>query len=560
MIVPDLLKDALTESPEGFLVGTGADSHYWGELSQTEFSRLLEQVENGNDFDTSIFHYFAHHPRKDLFPYITDCWGRGSWHALLAQNNGVAVDLGAGLGAITEFLSGHYRQVFSIEGCRDRCRFLALRKKRKLLKNVTIINDDVYNLPFPDGTVDLVACNGVMEWVGLGRSGRVEEVQLQVLQEMRRILKPDGVLYIGIENRWALAYLLGMPDHSGLRFTSLVPRWMASLMMKFQTPHSWFSVDAMKSSYRTYTYSRQGYNSLLRNAGFNRSDCFSVEPSYDLPTYSYPVGQDSHRLEMFYRLFGSRHIPRFIHQHLCSSFFIFASKNNNADAVKGKAVFFGYLEQCTVEGNSILRVDQTGHMTEEPVHPGINLLQLPRVTRKSITAADIIAAFEQSVPDCRCRNSANELSDVLMLMDRLLSPLLSARTMHKVQDALTLQYFDSYYHGDFWIGNLLCDKTNRQILLIDSEKQKFGTPELDMVDFIVDYVINHRTAAGFTIDLGILRDYCDFTHRGEELVLLSIIRQVLRYSPSHRSNVFAYRYLSILQEWERSGAMPAGVL
>lgn len=148
----------------------------------------------------------------------------------------------------------------------------------------------------------------------------------------------------------------------------------------------------------------------------------------------------------------------------------------------------------------------------------------------------------------------------MILLDRLLSPLLSVITINKVKAALKLRHFDRYYHGDFWIGNLLHVKTAGQIVLIDPEKQLFGSPELDMTDFIVDYAINRRSAAGFTVDLGVLRDYCDFTHHGEELVLLSITRQILRYSPSHRSNVFAYRYLSLLKEWERTGAMPAGVL
>ena len=557
----DLKNAALTESSAGYLVSSGASPEYWGELPQAEFSGLLDRIESENDFDVTIFQYFAGHSRKDLFPYITDCWGRGSWHALLASAEcGVAVDLGAGLGAITEYLSGQYHQVFSIEGCKERCRFLALRKARKRLENVTIINGDVYQLPFADGSVDLVACNGVLEWVGLGSAGRVDDVQIQVLQEIRRVLKPDGVLYVGIENRWALAYFLGLPDHSGLRFTSLVPRWMASLLMRLQTPRTWFSVDAMKSCYRTYTYGRRGYDALLRKAGFVHNSCFSVEPSYDLPAYSYPAEGCGALIKMFYRLFGSRLIPRFLHQRFCSCFFLFASKLEKNDKFKSEPVFFGFREQCTLEGNSVIRLDQPGNRTEEPVLPGRNLLQLSRIARKRVTAEELIKAFEKFPLNQRSSNSVSDLPELLDLLDRLVFPLLSVVTINKVKKSLTFRYFDRHYHGDFWIGNLLQDESDGQIVLIDPEKQMFGSPELDMVDFIVDYAINSRSTAGFTVDLGRLRDYCDFKNCSEELFLLSIVRQILRYSPFHRSNVFAYRYLSILQEWERTGAMPAGVL
>src|SRR5205823_4310509 len=71
------------------------------------------------------------------------------------------------------------------------------------------------------------------------------KVQLRFLEEICRILKPRGQLFVAIENRFDYEYFMGHPDHhSGLRYSSLLPRFLANL----------YSIFAARRPYRTYTY------------------------------------------------------------------------------------------------------------------------------------------------------------------------------------------------------------------------------------------------------------------------------------------------------------------
>ena len=84
-------------------------------------------------------------------------------------------------------------------------------------------------------------------------------------------MKPDGQVYIGIENRIGYGYFLGKPDeHSKLKYATLLPRSWANryLLAKRREP------------YRTYTYSWRGYRKLLRDAGFMTARFYCPFPEY----------------------------------------------------------------------------------------------------------------------------------------------------------------------------------------------------------------------------------------------------------------------------------------
>ena len=538
---------------DDILAGVGATTDYWGELAQNDFNRLLEKVSLEDDFDQSILEFFSRSDRQDLYCYITDVFGRSSWHELLEGEGGkVAVDLGAGLGAISEFLSGKYDRVYSIEGCPDRCRFLSVRKKRKSLDNVTIINDNFYELPFHDSSVDLVVCNGVLEWVGLGRQGKVEHIQLEFLREIQRILKPDGILYLGIENRFALAYFLGQPDHSDKRFTSLVPRWLASLMLRIGSGKRMFSVNSLSGQYRTYTYSLKGYQKMLKRANFGATAFFSVEPSYDIPAYAYPAGKAGAEFKVFYRLFCSKVIPLFLHKFFASNYFIFGSNSSGNEKIRKKPVFFGYYDRCTLDAGAIARIDKDGRSTTEPVIAGENLLKMYRFRKWTIDNDMIIAAYGNFDLHRGQINTTEELSGIKDKMGKILAPYISRQALTSLIELVAKHHVGKTYHGDFWLGNIILEKMTNILVLIDPEKQVFGSPELDIADFLIDYKINKRVKEGFRLDPKALYCHFDLDRFGNQLIMLALARQVLRYSPLHRSNILVYRYGELLRKCEQS--------
>lgn len=68
-------------------------------------------------------------------------------------------------------------------------------------------------LPYADASFDIVVTNHVIEHVG------DEAAQLQHLAEVRRVLRPGGVGYLAVPNRWML-----VEPHYHLAFLSWLPR------------------------------------------------------------------------------------------------------------------------------------------------------------------------------------------------------------------------------------------------------------------------------------------------------------------------------------------------
>jgi SAM-dependent methyltransferase len=135
-------------------------------------------------------------------------------------------------------------------------------------------------LPIEDNSVDMLLLNGVLEWVGAGvEEGCPRDHQLALLEDVVRVLKPEGTLYLAIESRWGLSMLLGGEDHPKTRFTSVVPRWLASILTR----------RAGKGPYRTWTYGYRALRGLLHDAGLTRTEFSSPFPDYRFPHSIVPI-------------------------------------------------------------------------------------------------------------------------------------------------------------------------------------------------------------------------------------------------------------------------------
>lgn len=76
---------------------------------------------------------------------------------------------------------------------------------------------DSTTLPFPSGSFDVVLTNHVIEHVGS------RDAQLQHLREVHRVMKPRGLGYLAVPNRWML-----VEPHFRLPFLSWLPRPLRS--------------------------------------------------------------------------------------------------------------------------------------------------------------------------------------------------------------------------------------------------------------------------------------------------------------------------------------------
>jgi ubiquinone/menaquinone biosynthesis C-methylase UbiE/aminoglycoside phosphotransferase (APT) family kinase protein len=301
----------LTYQGHGFVASDGASTYpidegiidlrcnrrdyYFNPVRRDAMSALTQQARHV-PWSSTIRRFMEHvkHNPDWLDNLVAD--GRYAWKLLLDLQPGSQVlDLGCGLGNLTKNLAPHVGRVFAMDLTIERLRFAAERFARFNRGDdiVLLAAGDGSYLPFRDQSLDLVVLSGVLEWVaedgphsapGDGKIAKAVRMSLSILgarnprriqrrflQEIRRVLKPTGQLFIAIENRLNLEYFYRRVDHhSSLRFGSLLPRFAANL----------YSIVAAHRPYRTYTYSLSGYRKLLTSAGFDSHEFFGLSPGY----------------------------------------------------------------------------------------------------------------------------------------------------------------------------------------------------------------------------------------------------------------------------------------
>jgi len=279
---------------------------YWGEISRQQMQQIVDLARNDHWLNALDALLKPDNPR--IYDYVTDST-RADWrYPMTLDKSKTALDLGAGWGLLTSELAKVCDSVVALEKIPLRVEFMRTRFRQDNLTNVQIIQGDFLTIPFPDNSFDCIVCNGVLEWVGLyDLTRKPREAQMFFLKNLARLLKPGGTLYIGIENRFGYKQLLGTRDHSGLRFTSLLPRFMADWVMRFSRSNkAFFLDDNVVAGYRTYTYSAAGYRKLLRECGFRTPEIYFVVPNYSHPRWLIPTSNINAFRFLFNRMFNPR--------------------------------------------------------------------------------------------------------------------------------------------------------------------------------------------------------------------------------------------------------------
>ena len=251
------------------------EDYYYGEIPKPDMHRLIKATETVgwdkafNDLcltlsDDDYVSFLAHYAMDEK---------RAAWKFLLEiPQNGRVLDLGCGWGNISFSLARNFKEVVAMDLAIERVQILRQRAGQLNINNIIVANGgDTEYLPFVDKAFDAVTLNGVLEWVPRSMPDNPRRVQLHLLNEIARILKKDGQIYVGIENRIGYRYFLGKPEeHSGLKYASLIPRFMADI----------YSKRMKKRPFRTYTYTIGGYRQLLRDSGFAKAKFFLPYPDY----------------------------------------------------------------------------------------------------------------------------------------------------------------------------------------------------------------------------------------------------------------------------------------
>lgn len=136
------------------------------------------------------------------------------------------LDLGAGSGLLSDYMHPRVRSLVAAD--RDIGPFEP--------KNIEIRPTDGPRLPFDEASFDLVLYNHVIEHVGT----RAE--QREALADIRRVLRPDGLLYLAVPNRYTL-----IEPHYKLPLLSWLPQTLADRWVRARGQNDWYDCNPFAS-------------------------------------------------------------------------------------------------------------------------------------------------------------------------------------------------------------------------------------------------------------------------------------------------------------------------
>lgn len=257
--------------------GSKGQSFYWGEIPRSDMLRALQITQSEGyrqalEFLERFYPGLSDYVLSDTrIGWLSRCYDE--------QRKDRCLDLGSGWGGLSFPLTKFYDETVSLDRVPIRLEFQSMRAKQDSINGINLLLADLLSLPFGDNQFNLVVSNGLLEWAGFSRNGNPRSAQLALLKEIRRVLRPGGCLYIGIENRFGIQYWVGGKDHTSLPFTSIAPRKLADLVVsRLLKKQGW-------NRYYTYTYSYAGYKSLLKQTGFSFTRFYLAYPSYNFPEF-----------------------------------------------------------------------------------------------------------------------------------------------------------------------------------------------------------------------------------------------------------------------------------
>lgn len=139
-----------------------------------------------------------------------------NWYPI--NKNSEVLEIGAGMGAITSTLCEKAGKVTSVELSKQRATSIANRCKDK--ENLEIIVANLNDIDFGDRKFDYITLIGVLEYAAVYTN--TENSYVDFLNNIKKLLKPNGKLLIAIENKFGMKYWLGAPeDHTNKKYDGI---------------------------------------------------------------------------------------------------------------------------------------------------------------------------------------------------------------------------------------------------------------------------------------------------------------------------------------------------
>ena len=157
-----------------------------------------------DNFSWSTYYHLTH-MRKNIL----------NWYSFDSQAS--ILEIGCGLGAITNMLCERCKSVTAVELSKKRATATLLRCRER--ENLEIIVGNLNDIKFKE-KFDYITLIGVLEYQG--QYTNTENSYVDFLNTVKKLLKPNGKLLIAIENKYGLKYWCGArEDHTGIPFDSI---------------------------------------------------------------------------------------------------------------------------------------------------------------------------------------------------------------------------------------------------------------------------------------------------------------------------------------------------
>lgn len=191
------------------------------------------------------------------------------------------LEIGCGMGAITNMLCEKCHDVTAVELSRRRATAALLRCREK--DNLEIIVGNLNDIQF-EKKFDYITLIGVLEYQGTFTD--TDNPYQDFLMGIKKFLKPDGKLLIGIENKYGLKYWCGVgEDHTGFPFEGINQYSISNRIGR--------------------TFARKELEDLIKDSGFKHTFFYYPMPDYKLPTVVYsqsrlPEDENMYNLQPYY--------------------------------------------------------------------------------------------------------------------------------------------------------------------------------------------------------------------------------------------------------------------
>jgi ubiquinone/menaquinone biosynthesis C-methylase UbiE len=148
-----------------------------------------------------------------------------------------ALDVGCGNGRLSHFLKNYPLNYVGVDNNRT-----MLRIAKKKNPNAIFKYAEITKLPFPSHSFDTVWCIAVLHHLP------TKKLRLQALREIKRVLKPDGLLCLTVWNLWQPKYrkYINQKTHN-----AAIP-WKEKILRYY------------------YAFKQNEFRDLLKNAGLNK--------------------------------------------------------------------------------------------------------------------------------------------------------------------------------------------------------------------------------------------------------------------------------------------------